>query len=74
MKRHNTFYLLLVFILFLSGCATPNLKKVESPFTPYDRPGFSILSPTGDNWSFIEQTGQNSFSLVYAVLYKAQVA
>jgi hypothetical protein len=65
MKRRISFYLFIAFILFISGCATPNLKKAEGPFTPYDRPSFSILSPAGYNWSIMEETGQNNFSIVY---------
>lgn len=64
MKRHISFYLLILFILSLTGCG-PNWKKVKDPFTPYERPNFSILSPVGDNWSMMTKEYNKTFSIVY---------
>lgn len=55
--------ILFCLIFALTGCAS-RIVKIERPNTPFERSGYTILSPQGDGWLFWEydDTGQHVLS------------
>jgi len=45
--------ILFIFLLILAGCASP-IVRIENPNTPFERPGYTINSPSEDGWLFLE--------------------
>lgn len=57
--------ILFIFIIILTGCASP-FMKIDQPSTPFDRPGYTIYSPQGQGWLFIEgdQPGKHALTFL----------
>lgn len=55
----------IILIFVLNGCASPFIK-VDQPNTPFERPGYTIYSPEGEGWLFVEgdQPGQHALTFL----------
>jgi len=63
MKTFLKFTFVLALILGFSSCSYSHLKKVENPNVPFERPGYSFLTPAGGDWEYYTDNSRGRFIL-----------
>lgn len=48
--------------VLMAGCFSP-LKQIKDPNTPFDRPSYSILAPSGKDWGYEDSEEGNGFTI-----------
>jgi hypothetical protein len=59
---------MMIFLLVLTGCASHILK----PNTPFERPTYTIYSPQGEGWLFLEGDQSGQHRLLFGLPQKSE--
>jgi len=51
-------------VILLSSCIS-SFSKVERPSTPFARPEYSVLTPSGDGWEYSSNDSPNRYKLAF---------
>lgn len=68
-----SYNIIIVFLIInvLGGC-TPFIKKVTQYDVPFERPGYSILPPQGEDWYYTERGQVGEYVLTYMKRFKSR--
>lgn len=62
--RTARIFVCLFLLIFMAGCAS-RIIKIEQPYTPFERPYYTVLSPQGADWRFIETDAPGKHVLTF---------
>lgn len=65
MKNFNWFVLISILLTLSCSMHSP-LRTVENPNIPFQRPGYSVLTPAGDNWKYFVDDSNGRFRLNFS--------
>ncbi len=58
--------------LLLIGCAPSRIVKIEQANTPFERPSYTIYSPQGEGWLFLEADQPGEHTLIFGLPQKSK--